>query len=197
MKCLLCNSENTAIIETHKKESLEGLWYKSGFDVISELKLKHLHLYFCDNCGLKFFDTQLAGGDKFYSQLGEFEWYYLHPGKTEYDFVQQFIKDGDKILDIGSGRGVLYSKIKVDVDYTGLELSTKAVELAKASAINVKQENLLVHAKNNQSSYDIVCLFQVLEHLTELDDFIKSIYLALKNKGLFVIAVPDKEEFGI
>ena len=195
MKCLLCNSENVKIVETHPIELLEALWSQTGVNVSSELKTNQLHLYNCNNCGLKFFDTQLAGGDKFYSKLGEFEWYYLHPGKTEYDYVQQFIKTGDKILDVGSGRGVLYSKINVDVDYTGLELSTKAVELAKDSGINVKQEDLEIHAKNNQSVYNMVCLFQVLEHLTELDDFVNSIYLSLKHKGLFVITVPDNDGF--
>lgn len=195
MKCLLCNSDNVKIVETHPIESLEALWSGIGVNVSSELKTKQFHLYNCSNCGLNFFDPQLAGEDKFYSKLGEFEWYYLHPGKTEYDYVQQFIKNGDKILDVGSGRGVLYSKINVDVDYTGLELSTKAVELAKDSGINVKQEDLLSHAENNQSAYNIICLFQVLEHLTELDDFVKSIHLALKSNGLFVIAVPDNDGF--
>ena len=127
MKCLLCNSDNVTIVETHPIESLEALWSGIGVNVSSELKTNQFHLYNCSNCGLNFFDPQLAGEDKFYSKLGEFEWYYLHPGKTEYDYVQQFIKTGDKILDVGSGRGVLYSKINVDVDYTCLELSTKAV----------------------------------------------------------------------
>jgi SAM-dependent methyltransferase len=195
MKCLLCNSENVTIVETHPRELLEALWSGMGVNVSSELKTKQFHLYNCSNCGLKFFDPQLAGGDKFYSKLGEFEWYYLHPGKSEYDYVQQFIKEGDKILDIGAGRGVLFSKIKVSVDYTGIELSTKAVELAKESGINVIHEDLLLHSSNNIGNYDIVCLFQVLEHLTELEDFVKSIHSTLKSKGLFVIAVPDNDGF--
>jgi SAM-dependent methyltransferase len=195
MKCPLCKCKNVIVAETYPKELLEVLWNRLGVDVSLELNLKYLNLYRCRSCSLDFFDPALAGGDKFYSQLGEFEWYYLHPGKTEYDYAQQFIKTGDKILDVGAGRGVLYSKIKVDVEYTGLELSTKAVELAKAAGINVKQEDLAIHAKNNQSVYDLVCLFQVLEHLTELDNFVKDIYMALKPKGLFVIAVPDNDGF--
>ncbi len=99
------------------------------------------------------------------------------------------------MLDVGSGRGVLFTKIKCDVDYTGLELSTKAVELAKKEGINVIQEDLLLHAKQNAGKYDLVTLFQVLEHLTELEGFVSSIHTALKSGGLFVIAVPDNDGF--
>jgi SAM-dependent methyltransferase len=193
MQCILCNSKNVIIKEKYPIEGLKSLW---GFvDTSEELKIDKLCLYQCYVCSLKFFDPQLAGGDKFYSELGKQEWYYLHPGKTEYEYVQKYIKEGDKILDIGAGRGVLFTKIIRSVDYTGLELSSKAAELAQTAGINVMKEDLILHAQNNKDSYDIVCLFQVLEHLTALDTFLKSIQLVLKSKGYFVIAVPNNEGF--
>lgn len=195
MNCLLCHSSNVEIKETHTKEDLLKVWSPVNIDISEELKIDQINVYQCKECALRFFDPKLAGGDKFYSELGKLEWYYLHPGKTEYDYIQKYINEGDKILDIGSGRGVLFTKIKKKVDYTGLELSTKAVALAKEDGINVKQEDLLLHADAHKSYYDVVCLFQVLEHLTELDSFIKSIYLTLKNNGLFVIAVPNNDGF--
>ena len=195
MKCLLCHNDNVPTIEKHKIENLKRLWVSSGIDVNNELGKDYLEVYNCTNCGLRFFDPILAGGDKFYSELGKFDWYYNHPGKTEYDFVQQYMKDGMKVLDIGSGRGVLSTKINNKVEYTGIELSTKAVELAKEDGINVIKENLAIHVKKHQNYYDIVCLFQVLEHMTELDNFLECIYSTLKNDGLFVIAVPDNDGF--
>jgi 2-polyprenyl-3-methyl-5-hydroxy-6-metoxy-1,4-benzoquinol methylase len=195
MNCLLCQSNHIKIKETHTKTELLKVWEPINIDIKEEIKLDEVNLYQCEECKLKFFDPQLAGGDKFYSELGKLDWYYLHPGKTEYDYVQKFIKEGDTILDIGAGRGILYTKITKKVNYTGLELSTKAVELAKEAGINVRQEDLLIHAADHQSFYDIVCLFQVLEHLTELDNFIKSIHLTLKSGGLFVIAVPNNDDY--
>lgn len=176
-------------------QDLKNLWTGMGIDVNEELTEPHLMLYNCSRCTLLFFDPCLAGGNKFYSALGNFDWYYLHPGKTEYDYVQKYVKENSAILDVGAGRGVLFTKIEKKVDYQGLELSTKAVELAQNSNINVIQEDLIVHAERNQSKYDIVCLFQVLEHLTELDDFINSVFLTLKPGGLFVIAVPNNTGF--
>jgi SAM-dependent methyltransferase len=81
------------------------------------------------------------------------------------------------------------------VSYQGLELSTKAVELAKANGVNVANENITDHANNHENYYDIVCLFQVLEHLTEIDTVMKAIYKTLKKGGVFVIAVPDNDGF--
>lgn len=194
MNCLLCDSKNILIKETYSIEDIKSIW-QSFMDVSEELKIDKLHLYQCSNCQLKFFDTLLAGGDKFYSELSNLDWYYNHDGKTEYDFVQKYIKNDDKVLDVGAGIGVLYQKIKINVNYTGLELSSKAVDLATNAGINVRQEDLNIHAKNNKEEYDVVCLFQVLEHLTELDNFLKSIHLTLKSKGYFVIAVPNNDGF--
>lgn len=195
MKCLLCGSEKLVVSESYPIQDLKELWYGIGINVESELSLPIVEAYSCSNCSLIFFDPALAGGDKFYSALGQFDWYYSHPGKTEYDYVQKYIQDGNSILDIGSGRGVLYTKIQQKVEYVGLELSTKAVEMAQQMSINVIQQDLSIHAQSNPSKYDIVCLFQVLEHLTELDTFIKSVYLTLKKGGLFVIAVPNNDGF--
>ena len=195
MKCLLCSSTNVKILESHPKKELADLWVDLYPTIDNELKLDEIKIYKCPTCNLKFFDPKLAGGDKFYSALGELDWYYLHPGKTEYDYVQKYIKTNNKVLDIGSGRGVLYTKTKTIIDYTGIELSTKAVQLAKNAGINVLQEDIATHAQKNQGKYDLACLFQVLEHLTELENFIQSIHLTLKSKGLFVIAVPNNDGF--
>lgn len=195
MNCLLCDSQNLTIKESHPIQDLKKLWDDIGVETDSELSLDSLDVYYCNHCQLTFFNPILAGGDEFYSALGKFDWYYLHPGKTEYDYVQHYIRDGDSILDIGAGRGVLFTKIDKRVEYLGLELSTKAVELAQEQSINVIKKDLLIHSQANPDKYDIVCLFQVLEHLTSLDAFIKSIHFTLKHNGLFLIAVPDNNGF--
>ena len=53
----------------------------------------------------------------------------------------------------------------------------------------------MIHAENNAGKYDIVCLFQVLEHLTELTNFIQAIHKCLKPGGKFCIAVPNNDGF--
>jgi SAM-dependent methyltransferase len=171
------------------------LWLENDVNVYDEIKTEVVNKYHCDNCGLSFFDPVNAGGDKFYSRLAEYEWYYRHPGKTEYEYVQQWIKENDYVLDIGSGRGELYTRTNKKINYTGLELSTKAAELAQEAGINVINEDLLVHADKYPGRYDLAGLFQVLEHLTELDNFIGAIKKTLKPGGHLCVAVPNNDGF--
>ena len=195
MNCLLCKNENVQIIESIRKNDMIRLWSGLDVDVNSEIKTDIVNKYYCPNCKLSFFDPLNAGGDQFYSRLGLWDWYYLHDGKTEYDFIQKFVFEGIKILDVGSGRGELFNRFKVNVDYTGLELSSKAVELAKRDGINVINEDLYIHSQTNKGKYDLVCLFQVLEHLTNPILFIQAIKECLKPGGLLIIAVPNNNGF--
>ena len=69
---------------------------------------------------------------------------------------------------------VLYTKIKVNVDYTGLELSTKAVELAKEAGINVRQEDLFIHAEANKSKdHEVKKRFYLIKAVAESKKDIK------------------------
>ncbi len=194
MKCLLCKSNEIKIISVFAKKDLDLLWHNI-YNINNIIDKENILLYQCSECKLSFFDPKLAGDDAFYSTLGELDWYYEHPGKTEYDFVQQFMKDGIKILDIGAGKGVLYSKTKAKIDYTGLDLSSRAVSDANELNINVINQTIQEHALTNKKKYDLVVSFQVLEHLTEIDSFLSAAIETLKPSGKLVIAVPNNESF--
>jgi len=197
MKCLLCNSEETEILEHINKKDIIKIWKAINIDVTAELKTKSIIKYKCENCNLIFFDPINAGQDIFYSSIGRSDWYYQHSGKTEYSIANNYIFDDAKVLDIGSGRGELYVNVSKSKNfyYTGIELSSKAVDQAKKSNINVIKEDLSVHALNHIEEYDVICLFQVLEHLTELLLFIANVKLCLKRGGLFLIAVPNNKSY--
>ncbi|MFK8060221.1 MAG: methyltransferase domain-containing protein [Polaribacter sp.] len=194
MECLLCLSKNTTKNKVSTREEIIKIW-KPFYNVEKIFKEEAVYNYKCNNCNLLFFDPKYAGDDDFYSELGKQTWYYEHPGKTEYDYVQQFFKSGFKVLDVGSGIGILKDKTKAEIDYTGLELSTQAVKIATEKGLNVKKETIQEHAENNEEVYDIVVSFQVLEHLTETKTFLESIKKVLKKGGKFVVAMPNNESF--
>ena len=195
INCPLCNSsvENVERINTN---NIIKLWKKRGID-IEKLFGENLYLYknLCPHCKLEFFYPFVPGDNKFYSLLGREEWYYLHEDKTEFLYSCKFIKENDHVLDIGSGRGAFFKYIDKKVEYTGLELSSQAIEFAKKEKINVMEKTIEEFAQNNQNSQDVVVAFQVLEHIVNLDSFIKSSLTVLKKNGYFNIAVPNNYSF--
>jgi SAM-dependent methyltransferase len=195
VNCLLCESARLRVREVISTAVLSKLWGYFGIDVRAELHEPEVRLFHCEDCSLTFFDPRYAGGDQFYSALGRIDWYYTHPGKTEYEHVQRYIREHDVILDVGAGRGVLYQRISKVVQYVGLELSSLAVAMASRDGIPVRQEDLIEHADVNRQRYDLVCVFQVLEHLPELHRFMGAVSACLKPGGLLCIAVPNNDSF--
>jgi 2-polyprenyl-3-methyl-5-hydroxy-6-metoxy-1,4-benzoquinol methylase len=194
MNCLLCKSKNTKVFKEFKLEDLANIW-KPYYDVNLIIKDKVLNLYGCNDCDLQFFDPKYAGDDSFYSELGKLDWYYNHPGKTEYDFVQNYFEDGTKVLDVGCGKAVLLEKTKAKIEYTGLELSTESYRHGQDNNVDILNETIQSHAENNKEKYDVVVSFQVLEHLSEVNTFIKSSVEVLKKGGLYIVAVPNNDSF--
>lgn len=196
IKCPLCDNNNVEFLEKINTNDIVNLWTKQNVD-ISKLfyGIESLNKLSCINCGLEFFDPFVSGDNAFYSLLGEEEWYYMHEDKTEFFYSNQYIKNGDCVLDIGSGRGAFLKYIDKKISYTGLELSSKAVEYAKNENINVIEKTIEEFSMYNKYNQDIVVSFQVLEHITDLESFIKSALLTLKLNGLLIIAVPNNMSF--
>lgn len=196
IKCPLCETKQEKEIEVIMSKDIVGLWNKQGVD-ISYLfnNISTINKYSCSECGLEFFSPHVSGDNSFYSKLGENEWYYLHEDKTEFNYSNNFIKNGDSVLDIGSGRGAFLKFIDKIISYTGLELSSKAVEFASRENINVVEQTIEEYSINHQSKHDVIVTFQVLEHIINIDSFIISALRALKKNGLFIIAVPNNKSF--
>jgi 2-polyprenyl-3-methyl-5-hydroxy-6-metoxy-1,4-benzoquinol methylase len=194
--CPLCLGDNLRCSEKIKAKNIVDMWLKQNLDASNLFGTNNiLEKNICLNCGLKFFSPFISGDNAFYSELGKEEWYYLHEDKTEFNYCNNYIKDGDNILDIGSGRGAFTKYIDKNISYTGLELSSKAVEYAKEENINVIKRTIQDYALSRENTHDVVVAFQVLEHITNVNSFIESSIKVIKPDGLFIIAVPNNDSF--
>ncbi len=105
----------------------------------------------------------------------------------------------NSVLDIGSGVGTidfyLASKGK---KVTGIEISTNAVEIAKANAKVFKLDKKINYiaaefpSKVPQNNYDLVLFSEVIEHLENDTKALKDIWKVLKPGGLLIITTPSK-----
>lgn len=192
MKCVLCESKKeSAIKETFSSEVLKH-FYKKYLGIDISAKEKFFNLYECEDCNLNYFDSCVEGDDNFYKRLSKNDWYYQSE-KMEYEIIGKFISDDMKVLDVGAGVGSFYKYIKSNY-YLGLETSlTEDIKINdKASVINNNLEEI---SKELYEFFDVVVIFQVLEHIQNPKTFINNALKVLKKDGFLIISVPDNDSY--
>jgi len=194
MKCPLCNADVVNVQSRIKAEDLILLWRNSKVDVGHLLK-NDLDFVKCDKCKVEFYYPILPGDDLFYSNLAAWDWYYKHSDKSEYFYASALISSGDKVMDVGCGIGEFSKHIPENADFTGIELSSRAVEIAQSMGRNVIQTSVESAANDFGGTFDFVTCFQVLEHLTDLESFIPACVALCKKGGRIIMAVPNNEGF--
>lgn len=156
-----------------------------------------ISVYECLDTGYRFFyPYQVAGDSDFYEKLELIPWYYVE-WKWDYEIAASFIQEHAKVLDIGCGEGKFldFLKSKHNCDCTGLELNPKAVKIAQDKGLNVLNELIETHAEAHEGAYDVVMFYQVLEHISQIDDFFAAAVKALKPGGTLILAVPNNDPY--
>lgn len=194
-KCPLCQG-SLKCLDSLSVKDLSLLYLKKYNMNIKMLFGDALSLTYvqCKNCGLKFFNPIVTGDDEFYGLLEKENWYYLHDDKFEYIYSKRYINEKSNVLDVGSGRGVFSQYIHCGF-YQGLDFSSKAIELAELDGTNVLSTSIEKHCVDKPEYYDVVVLFQVIEHVSDVESFIESSVKSLKPGGRLIIATPNNDGF--
>ena len=97
------------------------------------------------------------------------------------------------VLEIGCGTGFVLNELQKiqSLKLYGAEILLNGLKLAAQRV--PEAEFIQLDATNMQfvSEFDIICAFDVLEHIGEDEKAISNVYKALKEKGLFFITVPQ------
>ena len=195
LKCLLCKSTNIAVLERIRTSDIVRCYNRFFHcSIQNELKgYKELQYCRCNDCDLRFYLPAITGSETFYESLQVNGWYY-QDDKPEYQSASTRITQTDKVLEVGCGKGA-FARYVPTYNYTGLEFSGKAVHAAAAQGLHVVQESAESHAIAHANHYDVVCSFQMLEHVSGVHSIIEAFVTALKPCGLLVICVPSIETF--
>ena len=101
--------------------------------------------------------------------------------------------EGLNILDIGCGGGLLSEPMaRLGAKVVGIDASKKNINVAKhhlkKSKLNIKYLNVAPENYNTKQKFDIILNMEVIEHVENVDSFIKKSSKFLKKSGVMFIA---------
>lgn len=191
--------QNVRLVKEYPSHEISKNYQKSlGINVEKYFEgIPTVRVYECTDTGYKFYYPDcLAGDGVFYEALEQFGWYY-DPWKWEHSKVFDQVKEGMKILEIGCAEGSFLEKVKKErhVIASGVELNAKAVNIAQDKGLDVELATIQDFSAKNQNGFDIVCAFQVLEHISNVHSFLDAALKTLKKGGKLIIGVPNNDSF--
>ena len=102
-----------------------------------------------------------------------------------------------KILDIGCGGGLLSEPMKrLGADIVGIDASNKNIEIAKLHAkknkLDIKYHCTSPEKFKTNIKFDVILNMEIVEHVEDVEFFLKSCSKLLKKNGIMFIATLNK-----
>lgn len=145
----------------------------------------------CRECGLLFFFPAVTGSAAFYQALSDTERYYM-TDKWEFSEGSRLIGPADRVLEVGCGRGLFAARLTCG-GYVGLDTSPSAV--SQGGGLDLRNELVEDHAVSTPGGYDVVCGFQVLEHVADPARFLEACVACLRPGGRLLLSTPNPDSF--
>ena len=209
--CPHCGSENTKLRE---KLNFEGYDF-----LVPDMKKKSREWIDCLSCGVCFSTPRLSekqleymydnyrseefrgeSPDEYFDRIVNYP-----PEESENHqkilWIKEKLEDqfvAEKILDIGCGGGVLLFTLRKYFESAklfGIEPTSNFAELSRRRTNSIIINGYFDEKSFIKEKFSLITCCQVLEHVDELDKFVKNVRDKLENGGFLYIEVPDVSDF--
>lgn len=175
---------------------VEGMYRaKCDADVdFAAMGVSSLDLYECQRTGMRFWRPErIAGDEAFYQQLSRKWPFYYRDWRWEYGPALGLLRPSDRVLEVGCGRGYFLRWTEERVRHAqGIEFNREAIA-AKMTRWDIVSETIAQRAEHEPGGFDVVCSFQVLEHVVDPAGFLADCLGCLRPGGRLVLSTPDPE----
>lgn len=125
---------------------------------------------------------------------------YLAAEEDIYWSIREYLRDKNpnklKILEVGCGFGYLtYALSKAGFDVLGIDISQVAIENAQKRYGSFYQCVDLKVFSERAEKYDLVIFTEVIEHIENVQEFLRSAYEVLKAQGAILCTTPNRSPY--
>jgi SAM-dependent methyltransferase len=155
----------------------------------------------CSSCGLIFFDGRVEPGalyDSRYFDGGEYHDYKNEKRSQKLNFRQRVrdllkrVPPGGKLLEIGCAYGYFLEEARLHWRSRGIDIASEAILHAAGSGLDVECVDFL-SLPDQPESFDLICLWDTIEHLPHPIRTIERAARWLKPGGFLAISTGDIE----
>ncbi|MBN2570801.1 MAG: methyltransferase domain-containing protein [Ignavibacteriales bacterium] len=210
MLCPICKSKNFKILYEINSRYIKKLLLNKSESKVNELIqiVKELwegdlcNFVKCQNCSYIFAIPFIAGSEEFYSCFYSSNENYP-VWKWDFDITLKEIINSsfngklinESLIDIGAGDGAFVKKISKFIDkknINAIEYSEYGCKKISEFAITCLPTDFKALLKDEyKDKFSIICMFQLLEHISDLELLIKVINWISKNNSIMFITVPN------
>jgi 2-polyprenyl-3-methyl-5-hydroxy-6-metoxy-1,4-benzoquinol methylase len=156
----------------------------------------------CDGCGFGFAVPWVGGDTDFYALAHAGDPHYPRDrwefGETLSTLALWKAAGGLRVLEVGAGDGAFLDRLRALPtgrigEIVAADLDAGACRQMRNKGYEAVNGSLSDVASSIEERFDVVCLFQTLEHMASVDAFFADLRKVLAPDGAAFVAVPDSE----
>jgi SAM-dependent methyltransferase len=168
-------------------------------------QVRHWEIVRCPSCGLVFVGKQLSspeevaalysenyfegGVDQGYTDYRESEEVLRRQARRALRRLQRYRPAG-RVLEIGCAYGFFLAEAQRQYEAEGVEISSFAARQAQQRGLAVQHGDFL-ELSFPPDRYDVVCLFDCIEHLVDPHAYLQKTHTLLKPQGVLALTTGD------